>query len=141
VRTTVRRIWRIALLLVASLLVFVLLAPQPVVLFLRKEFEWLGRLVNWLELMSRPGMNLSHILAFAITGLIARLALRTTPTRVLLLATLVLAVATELAQVWLPGRTPRIGDVLDDAVGALLGIGLATLLGARRAKPKPRPAA
>jgi VanZ family protein len=35
-----------------------------------------------------------------------------------------LAATTELLQVWIPGRTPRISDLLADLVGMLAGLAL-----------------
>lgn len=119
-----------------ALVLALLLAPNTFLRFLRVEYRWIGRAMFWVEIHSN-GINLAHILAFVALGFATRLALAAR-TSVLLAAALALAVASELAQFWVPGRTPRLSDVALDLAGALLGIAAAALLvwmGERAARP------
>ena len=119
---------------VASLL-FLLVAPRSVLSFLRREYEWLGRLADWAETVSVPGLNLAHVLAFAVVGLVARLALPRARSVHVVPAAVGIAILTELVQFWLPGRTPRLWDVVDDIGGTLLGLALGSLV--LRLRPRP----
>jgi VanZ family protein len=51
--------------------------------------------------------------------------------RAILLLSLLIGIATELAQFWIPGRTPRLWDIADDTAGVLLGVVFALLTSAR----------
>jgi len=120
---------RILLMLVTALVLIALLVPSDVLRFLRLQYRWLGAFVNVVELETlRYGINFEHVIAFVLLGAASRAALPYTSARWLLLWVAVLAVATELVQLWIPGRTPRMVDVLTDIGSALLGTWLAWLL-------------
>ncbi|MFS0866267.1 VanZ family protein [Microbacterium sp. 179-B 1A2 NHS] len=78
-----------------------------------------------------------NIVMFVPLGLLLTLAFRV-PWRGVALA-VVLSVAAELVQLLLPARMPSIRDVIANALGALLGAGIAWLL-IRRSRPARPPA-
>jgi hypothetical protein len=122
-RAKLRSLARIVLLFLVALVLAALLVPKGVLRFLRVEYRWLGDFVNDLEILSlRYGINFEHVVAFALLGFAARIALPAQRMTRLLGAVAVIAVLTEVAQFWIPGRTPRIGDALTDVASALLGI-------------------
>jgi VanZ family protein len=90
--------------------------------------------------------KLLHAIAYAIVGALALVALgadpRTPPARATVLGAWLLAllygVIDEVHQSFVPGRDASTGDVLADAFGAAIGIGLLVLVLRRRA---PRGAA
>jgi VanZ family protein len=107
--------------------VLLLMMPSSVLKYLRHNYLWLGRFVDWLELFSSRGMNLTHVFAFFVLGVLARIALPRWPVRNVLAWTVVIGVATECAQIWIPGRTPRFWDIVGNTLGVLLGLGLGSL--------------
>jgi VanZ family protein len=108
--------------------VFLLLVPSSVVTYLRRQWFWVGRFVDYLELFSTKGVNLTHLFVFGVLGLLAGIALPRWPVRRVLAWTIVIGAATELAQLWIPGRTPRFWDIVANAGGVLIGMAFASLL-------------
>ena len=110
-------------LLTASFTLMVLLMPQAGLGVLRTELPWLGSAVGWLQAVS-PRFDLDHLVAFAMVASSARFAMpRLSPWQVML-ALGVFAGLTELAQLWVPGRTASIADAALDLAGALGGYSL-----------------
>jgi len=116
----------VLLVLLAALIVLVVAVPNTTLAWVRSDFRWLGRAVNWVEAL-RPGWDTVHILLFGVLGMLARLALPHTPVSRLLLGLTVFAAISEVLQFWAPGRTPRITDFAQDVVGAVLGVALLVL--------------
>jgi hypothetical protein len=111
----------------AVLLALVAVALSPATMaWLRSDYAWIGRPLLWLDSASTSELDLTHVALFGgITWLLACLWPRLAWWR-LLLFMLALAVVTEVVQRWVPGRTPRLTDVVDDLLGA--GVGLALSL-------------
>lgn len=131
---------RITLLLVLAAVLAALLVPNTTLASLRSAYPWLGELGSRLDSLSPWGVDLDHLLAFGALGVATGLALPTARLRQVAVGMLALACATELLQVWVPGRTARLADVVGDVAGGLAGwaciwllrqLGRA-LLGARR---------
>ena len=119
---------RIAIALCAFAVVLLLLVPSSILSFLRHRYVWLGRFVDYLELFSSRGVNLTHVFAFAVLGVLAKVALPRSSLWKAILFSIVVGMVTEAAQIWIPGRTPRLWDMVDNTVGVLLGIGIGALL-------------
>jgi hypothetical protein len=85
-----------------------------------------GRALLWLDKTAVPPSRWFHLLVYAwLTLCLARIFPRWRWRAVLLL--LGLAVAGELAQLFVPGRTTALSDVLDDLAGIGLGMALVAL--------------
>mgnify|MGYP003560506000 CR=1 FL=1 len=118
--------WLLLGLGVAGVIVAVL-RPSSVVSWLRSDYyPWIGRPLNWLDDASTPQLDLTHVAMFgAISLLVACLWPRVHAWRIALWL-LVLAVATEVVQFWVPGREPMLSDVYDNLLGIALGLAVAT---------------
>lgn len=121
-----RRALRWLLLGLAVLLpVVAVLVPPSTMSWLRSDYAWLGVPLLWLDWYSTAWLDLTHVALFAgITWCLACLWPRVAWWRFALLM-LALGVITEIVQYGVPGRTPRISDLLDDLVGVGVGLLLA----------------
>ncbi len=111
----------IALLLCAALILLAVVLPNITLAWLRADYGWLGQPLNWIESLW-PAMSVVHMLLFALLGITARLALPGWSLARLLLVLVAFAAASELLQFWAPGRTPRLSDFAQDALGAAVGV-------------------
>ena len=118
--------WLLMGLGVAGVIVAVLL-PSNVLSWLRSDYyPWIGRPLNWLDDASTAHLDLTHVAMFgAISMLVACLWPRVHARRIALWL-LLLAVATEVVQFWVPGREPMLSDVYDNLLGIALGLAVAT---------------
>jgi hypothetical protein len=114
------RLHRPLLLLTAALVLTALLLPGAGLHLVSTRVPWLGSGVSWLESVS-PGLDLDHLLAFALLACSARLGLPRVPAWQVLAALALFAGITEVAQFWVPGRTASLADAGLDLAGALLG--------------------
>lgn len=117
--------WAFLATMAAGILLVVML-PNTALAWLRSEYGWLGRSVNWVEAL-QPALDTVHILLFGVLGMLTRLALPRTPWRHLILGLTVFSAATEVLQFWAPGRTARLSDFLQDVLGAGVGLVLVAL--------------
>ncbi|GAB3646140.1 VanZ family protein [Ramlibacter alkalitolerans] len=115
-------------------LVCLLLAPNTFLRFLRIQYPWIGWPMNWIEAHS-ASINLAHVIAFVALGFAVKLGMAVR-TRYVLALIATLSVASEIAQFWVPGRTPRLTDAGVDVAGALAGIALARLVLWMRARAR-----
>ncbi len=104
-RATVRSRWWLAVAVVAVVLLFVL-GAQPFAV----------------GIVPPPFDKLAHALVFGAMLLVLDCAL-VLPLWLAMLVTLLLSVADELHQLWLPGRVPGVADWLAGAVGVLVVAG------------------
>lgn len=119
------------------------LLPNTVLADLRSNYRPFGQAINWLEHVYLP-INLIHIVLFLGLGLVLALALprvrRVTQTWWIVL----LAAATELVQLWVPGRSARLSDFAADlaggAAGLMVGWALIFMLVAVRGRARASPA-
>ena len=118
--------WLLLVAGVAAVMVAVML-PSDVLSWLRSDYYlWFGRPLNWLDNASTPQLDLTHVAMFSgVSLLVACLWPRVQVWRIAL-CLMLLAVATELAQFWVPGRTPKLTDVYDNLLGIALGVAVAT---------------
>lgn len=110
---------------------------------LARYFPFLNRVLTWPE---RDALHYyvrktAHVTEYAILGILAVRALRHVrrlPARQLWIAAwlfaTIYAASDEFHQIFVPGRTPKVTDVMLDSVGAIIGIGAAALLKKRRAR-------
>ena len=120
---------------VAALIVAVLL-PSDVLAWLRSDYyAWIGRPLNWLDDASTENLDLTHVAMFSgISLLVACLWPRAQLWRIAL-CLMLLAVATEVAQFWVPGRTPKLTDVYDNLLGIALGLAVSIPIRWLRRRP------
>lgn len=112
-------------LLVFALAVVVLAVglPNTTLAWLRADYPWLGQPLNRIEHLSDT-VGLVHVLMFAALAFAASLAFPRTRPLLLAAVLIAFAVLTELAQGWVPGRTPRVTDVGEDVLGVMVGLAL-----------------
>ena len=111
---------------------------------IRVAFPTLSRAMSWLEGLDTP-FDMDHVALFVLLGACLRLLLPQVRWWSILLVLAGLAVATELLQFLTVGRTPKLLDVRDDMVGAVLGLLAGSVpswlvsrwLGARLGMPSP----
>lgn len=117
--------WLLLVVGVAAVIVAVLL-PADVLAWLRSDYyTWFGRPLNWLDDASTEYLDLTHVALFSgISLLVACLLPRVRVWRIVLWL-LLLAVATEVMQFWVPGREPKLSDVYDNLLGIALGLAVA----------------
>ena len=91
-----------------------------------------------LMLRSSLGTNVDHVVGFGALGISARFACPRGNAWPCALLLVVVAVVTELVQVWSPGRDPDVLHVLLDWVAVMGGFGLAwpAWIATRAARPK-----
>jgi len=75
-----------------------------------------------------PAVDMVHVVLFGGLGFLLVLALLPVRARALFLGLAVLAMLTEFVQIWIPGRTASIWEVLLDVVAGGLGLGAAWFL-------------
>lgn len=118
--------WALVLVSTAATVLIMSLSSAAMA-WLRVVCQPLSEAMSWLE--GRDSiLDLDHVAMFAVLALVWGLAAWAVRKRWLLLLLPVLAIATEVLQFVVPGRTPRLADVRDDLVGVALGWGVALLL-------------
>lgn len=108
------------------MLVSVLL-PADWIGVLRHRWLWFTLPLDWIE-GTRSAVNLVHLILFLPLGAAVRLALPGWGAGRMVLALTLLGIGTELAQFLVPGRHPRLSDVLVDVVAGLAGWAIAHAL-------------
>ena len=110
-----------ALLIAALVLVLVsVLLPAEWIGLLRHRWWWFTYPLDRIERM-QSAVNLVHAILFLLLGVAMRTALPRWRLGRVALVMLVVGVATELVQVLIPGRHPRLADVVVDVVAGVLG--------------------
>ncbi len=115
------------LLLGVGVLLLAVMLPSHTLSWLRSDYRWLGRPLNWIEGLPVP-LDTVHVLLFAWVTLCMRWLFPRLRWWQVALCMLALAAATELLQFFAPGREPKIADVVDDLVGVAVGILLAAVI-------------
>ena len=120
----------LSVLALIALVLFASFVPASDLSWMRSDWRWFGRTMNWIEAIPGP-FDMTHVLLYAALGLVAmavhpradaRAALR------VLGLVLALAAFTELAQMLAPGRRGTWPDFRDDGVGAVAGVALGWML-------------
>lgn len=87
---------------------------------MRHRWGWFTYPLDLIE-SAGSAVNLVHVILFLLLGMATRLAAPRWRAGRVALAFAALGVATELVQLWVPGRHARMSDVLVDVVAGLLG--------------------
>ena len=109
--------------------------PTDTLAWLRSEYWFFGRPLNWLE-MSSPRIDLTHVILFAWVTLLLACLWPRAPLWRIGLPILALAVGSESLQFSVPGRSPLVSDLYDDLLGVAFGLALAAPLFALRSIPR-----
>jgi VanZ family protein len=115
---------RIAFAAVLVLVLVSVLLPNTDLAWMRRHWPWFNRPMSWIE-HAHVAVNLVHLLLFVALGAATRVALPGWRAWRMGWALLLLGVATELAQIFVPGRHPRLADVAVDVVAGMLGWAIA----------------
>ena len=120
--------WLARMLLLAALPVIAvaILLSNTQMAALRRAWPWLSHTISRVERLW-PAVDMVHVVLFGGLGLLLVLAFPAVRLRVLYLALAALAMLTEFVQIWIPGRTASVGEVLLDLVAGGLGMGVAWL--------------
>ena len=103
-----------------GLVLALLVVPYADLLLLRATLPWVGSAAGWLDRLE-PGLDMEHLVVFALLGALARFAQRRPRFAVAALWLGLFGLATELAQVWIPTRSAQLDDLLLNVTGAVTG--------------------
>lgn len=126
-----RRFETVVLLLSLAAMVLGALIPSSVMGWLRTEVPGFAQAWDWLD-ASLPWLNPLHIIVYAWVALLWRLMFPRRSLWRVPLALLVVGVACEWLQQFVPTREPRWTDVLSDAIGIAIGWGVAIVFNRMR---------
>ena len=134
----------VALAASAGLLAMSVGLPNTGLSWLRAEYRWLGTPLNWIE-NQWPDFGVVHVVLFALLGASACVTWPRASLWKLAVGLFAFACGSELLQAWVPGSTPMVRDLVDDFIGAALGVGIGSLIRIWKARPagsarrSPRP--
>lgn len=97
------------------------LLPNTWMAELRRQWRWLSHMISQTEQLW-PAVDMVHVVMFAAVGVLLALAFPAWRFRRLLLTVTVLAVISEFVQIWVPGRTASVGEVVLDVVAGAAGV-------------------
>ena len=117
----------VGLLLALAVLATAVLVPNTTLAWLRVESPLLSEGINRVEELW-PAADMVHMLAFAVLGVLARLALLRTRVGWIITGVLLFSIITELLQFCVPGRTPLVSDIRDNMLGLLVGLGFISVI-------------
>ncbi len=104
------------------LVVVAVTLPTQTLAVLRQDFDVFGIPLLWLDNVSASlPLDLTHVALFSLVGFAMAILWPRARWWQLAMPLVLLSVGSELLQFWVPGREPRIGDVVDDLIGAALG--------------------
>lgn len=118
---------RAILLLLLAVVVAVMVLPYSVLSGLMRRFAWIGETLDFLDTVA-PGLEMSHLLAFAALGFLARFAWPRRPTAHILGGVLLIAAFVEIVQIWVPGRNSAVSHAVLEALGGAAGFAIAWVL-------------
>lgn len=126
-----KRLRYLPLLAMAALVTVAAVLPSLTLADLRMALPWFSALINRVEAL-HPSLDGTHMLMFLFVGAAMVLALPRRPwlprAGWAMAGVLVAALASELVQFWVPGRTPLVSDVRDDLLGGSVGVLLGAFL-------------
>lgn len=112
------------LLALTGVVVISVLLPNTAIAWMREHWTWFNRPMIWIENLHSQ-VNLVHLLLFLPLGTALQWAWPDARMWRAASVLLLLGLSTELVQVWVPGRHPRVTDILVDVAAGMLGWGLA----------------
>lgn len=107
-------------LLVLAVVLASTLLPNTGVAWMREHWLWFNLPMLWIESVG-SAINVVHGVLFLLLGMAARVAMPHWRLRRWTVVLLVLGAATEVAQFLVPGRHPRLADLVVDVVAGVLG--------------------
>lgn len=116
-------VWVARSLLVLSLVIVLIaiLLPNSRLAALRIAYPWLSGAISRTERLC-PDIDMVHVAMFSVLGFLAALSYPRVWHGRIILVIFVLAAATEFFQIWIPGRTSSLVEVLLDVAAASLGM-------------------
>jgi len=118
---------RAVLLLLLGAVVAVMILPYTMVSGLMRRFAWMGETLDFLDTIA-PGLEMSHLLAFAALGFLARFAWPRRRAAHILGGVLVVAAFVEIVQIWVPGRYAAVSHGVLETLGGAAGFAIAWVL-------------
>lgn len=115
-----RRAAKLLLFAAMTFVWFTVLLPNTGLSRLRSHWQALSSAISWVEGLYPP-LDMVHVVLFFGLGLLLALSLHARRA-VQLVLIVVLAAATELAQVWVPGRSAKFSDFAVDIGGGSAGL-------------------
>ena len=112
---------------VLAIVVTTLIVPYSVIEALFRKFGWIGRAADFLDTVA-PGLEMSHLLSFGALGFLARFSWPRAAPRKIALSLAGVAVLVEVVQIWVPGRQAAVSHAVLEALGAVVGFGIAWVL-------------
>ncbi|WP_408015459.1 VanZ family protein [Ramlibacter monticola] len=103
-----------------------MVVPSSTIEYVTGEFEGVQQVLDFLDTVG-PGMQLDHLVAFAVLGFVTHFAWPVG--RSWQVATAILAVGTlpEIVQIWIPGREAAVSHAVLNIVGGVIGFSVAWL--------------
>jgi len=111
----------VPVLLSLALLLVAVLLPNTALRQLRVDHHGFNLVMGWAEMIGPP-INAVHLVIFFLLGMSIRIALPDTAPGKLMAGVGCLAAISEMVQWWVPGRTARLSDLVQDVIGALVGV-------------------
>lgn len=118
-----RHIANIFLAVVLAVVFVSVLLPSSAVGWMRHQWLWFTLPLDWIERVG-SAVNIVHAILFFLLGMAMRLALRDWSFKRSATALLALGILTELLQLFVPGRSARVEDVVVDFIAGVVGWGL-----------------
>jgi VanZ family protein len=115
---------RFAFAAILALVLLSVLLPNTELSWMRRHWPWFNLPMHWIE-HAHSVVNLVHALLFLALGAAARMAFPGVRAWRTGSAMLLLGVATELMQFFVPGRHPRLADVAVDVAAGMAGWAIA----------------
>jgi len=114
--------------LVLTLVVLSMIVPSSALDFIRFEYGWVDRVVDFLGIVTPAGADIDHFTAFALLGFVAHFGWRRGRSWQVFLGLLTVATLVEVVQLWIPGREAAMSHAMLDVLGGMAGYGLAWVL-------------
>ena len=128
---TVQVRWHIALWLTTSLVAMAFVLPENGLRWLRGASAWFEQYVLWND-ATKPVLDPGHVVLFTVLGYMAGRAFARHRSVFVLAWLAVFGAASEIAQIWVPGRYARVSDVVADVLAAAAGLCVARMCSSAR---------
>lgn len=123
---TVQVRWHIALWLTTSLVAVAIFMPGNGFTWLRSASAWFEQYVLWND-ATKPVLDPGHVVLFTVLGYVAGRAFARYRSVVVLAWLAVFGGASEIAQIWVPGRHARVSDFVADVLAAAAALCVARM--------------
>lgn len=113
--------WHIGLWLTTSLVAVAIFLPGNGLRWLRGASVWFEQYVLWND-ATKPVLDPGHLMLFTVLGYMAGRAFARHRSVFVLAWLAVFGAASEIAQIWVPGRHARVSDFVADVLAAAAGL-------------------